>query len=195
MAGDAGRRRKRGGRSSEPEKKPFWRRVLRGLFIWGFALALLLVTGIGTAVFVTSRSLPSFGQMKSSQAGQMIVVRARDGTELVSLGPSYGRWLPYEKIPRVMKDAMVSVEDRRFRSHIGVDPIGVIRSLMVRVETGYWRQGGSTITQQLARNIFLNNNRTFARKVREGILALAIETKFSKDEILELYLNKVYFGG
>ncbi|MCB2073843.1 MAG: PBP1A family penicillin-binding protein [Novosphingobium sp.] len=195
MAGDAGRRRNQGGRSSVPEKKPLWRRVVRGLFIWGIALGLLLVTGIGTAVFVTSRSLPSFTQMKSSQAGQMIVVRARDGTEIVSLGPSYGRWLPYENIPRVMKDAMVSVEDRRFRSHIGVDPIGVIRSVMVRIETGYWRQGGSTITQQLARNIFLNNNRTFGRKLREAILALAIETQFSKDEILELYLNKVYFGG
>jgi penicillin-binding protein 1A len=94
-----------------------------------------------------------------------------------------------------MKEAMVSVEDRRFRSHIGVDPIGVVRSLMVRAESGYWRQGGSTITQQLARNVFLNNNRTFGRKIREAILALALETKFSKDQILELYLNKVYFGG
>ena len=80
MAGDAGRRRNQGGRSSVPEKKPLWRRVVRGLFIWGIALGLLLVTGIGTAVFVTSRSLPSFTQMKSSLAGQMIVVRSRDGT-------------------------------------------------------------------------------------------------------------------
>ena len=90
---------------------------------------------------------------------------------------------------------MIAVEDRRFRSHIGVDPIGVARSFKVRLDTGRWRQGGSTITQQLARNIFLTNSRTFGRKVKEAVLALALERKFSKDQILELYLNRVYFGG
>jgi len=178
-----------------PKQKSWWRRLLRGLFVWGFAAALLAVIVVGSAVFMAAQSLPSFENLKSSQTAQTIVVRARDGTELVALGPSYGKWLPYGQIPGVMKDAMVSVEDRRFRSHIGVDPIGVVRSLMVRVESGYWRQGGSTITQQLARNIFLNNNRTFGRKLREAVLALALETKFSKNQILELYLNKVYFGG
>jgi penicillin-binding protein 1A len=133
--------------------------------------------------------------MKSSQNGQTIVVRARDGTQLVALGPSYGKWLGYNEIPQVMKDAIVSTEDRRFRQHIGVDPIGVARSLMVRAQSGHWRQGGSTLTQQLARNVFLNNNRTFGRKAREALLAMALEWKFSKDQILELYLNKVYFGG
>ena len=181
---------------SPPErKKPWWRRFLRACFLWGLGLGLVGAGALGTAVYVTASSLPDFEELKSSQNGQMIVVRARDGSELVSLGPSYGKWLPYGQIPQVMKDAMVSVEDRRFRSHIGVDPIGVIRSLMVRVESGHWRQGGSTITQQLARNIFLNNNRTFGRKIREAVLALALETQFSKNEILELYLNKVYFGG
>jgi len=90
---------------------------------------------------------------------------------------------------------MIAVEDRRFRSHLGVDPIGMARSVKVRLDTGRWRQGGSTITQQLARNIFLTNSRTFGRKVKEGVLALALEQKFTKDQILELYLNRVYFGG
>ena len=179
----------------EERKKPLWRRVLRGIFLWGGAATLLALIFLGTAVFMTARELPSYSALQTSQHGQMIVVRARDGTEIVSLGPSYGDWLPYDEIPQVMKDAMVTVEDRRYRSHIGVDPIGVVRSLWVRFETGQWRQGGSTITQQLARNIFLNNSRNFGRKVREAILALALETKFSKDQILELYLNKVYFGG
>ena len=169
--------------------------MLRSLFIWVIALALLAVIGLGTAVLVTARSLPSFSMLKSSQVGQMIVVRARDGTELVSLGPSYGMWIAYDQIPADMKAAMVSVEDRRFRSHIGVDPIGIARSLLVRARSGHWRQGASTITQQLARNIFLNNNRNWGRKAREGVLALALERKFTKDQILELYLNKVYFGG
>ncbi|MFN3424384.1 MAG: transglycosylase domain-containing protein [Novosphingobium meiothermophilum] len=170
-------------------------RFLRRLIAWGVGFALLGAIALAIAVAVTVRSLPGYGELKSSQTGQMIVVRAADGSELVTLGPSYGKWVPYERIPQVMKDAMVSVEDRRYRSHWGVDPIGIIRSLMVRVESGTWKQGGSTITQQLARNIFLNNTKTFGRKAREWVLALALEQKFSKDQILELYLNKVYFGG
>jgi penicillin-binding protein 1A len=125
----------------------------------------------------------------------MIRIRAADGTLLVSLGPSFGRWLSYDEIPGTMRSAMIAVEDRRFRSHPGVDPIGVARSFKVRFTTGHWKQGGSTITQQLARNIFLTNSRTFGRKVKEAVLALALEAKFSKDQILELYLNRVYFGG
>jgi penicillin-binding protein 1A len=182
-------------RSPEVARKPLLFRLVRGLLIWGVGLALLGAVFLATAVFMTERELPSFASLQSSQNGQMIVVRARDGTELVSLGPSYGRWLPYDQIPGMMKNAIVSVEDRRFREHLGVDPIGVARSVMVRYETGHWRQGGSTITQQLARTIFLNNSRTFGRKIREAVLALALERKFSKDELLELYLNKVYFGG
>jgi penicillin-binding protein 1A len=94
-----------------------------------------------------------------------------------------------------MRNAMVAIEDRRFDWHPGVDPIGIARSFAVRFRTGNWSQGGSTITQQLARNIFLNNTRTFGRKMREGILAMALEWRFTKEQILELYLNRVYFGG
>src|SRR4051794_17932321 len=94
-----------------------------------------------------------------------------------------------------MTEVMAPVEDRRFRSHIGVVPIGLARAFSIRLTKGRWTQGGSTITQQLARNIFLTNNRTFGRKFKEGILALALERRFSKDQILELYLNRVYFGG
>lgn len=179
---------------AKPKSSGF-RQFVRRLFVWSFALGVLALVGLGIAVAIAAQSLPSYSELKSSQAGQMIVVRARDGSELVSLGPSYGRWVPYDEIPGVMKDAMVSVEDRRFRSHIGVDPIGVVRSFWVRLETGHWKQGGSTITQQLARNVFLNNSRTFDRKIREAVLSMALEWKFSKDQILELYLNKVYFGG
>ena len=195
MAKNSGPRRKSSGPSRQPAKKPFWRRALRAGIIWGFALALLGAIFLGTAVFFTERELPEYSALKSSQNGQMIVVRARDGTELVSLGPSYGKWLTYNEIPKIMTDAMVSVEDRRFRDHFGIDPIGLLRAVKVRWEKGAFREGASTITQQLARNIFLNNSKTFGRKAREGVLALALERKFSKDQILELYLNKVYFGG
>ena len=156
-------------------------------------LLLLMITGIFVAI--ARGEISSFEDLKASPNGQMIRVRAADGTVIQSLGPSFGRWLTVNQLPDEMKDAMVAVEDRRFYMHPGVDPIGITRSFWVRLQRGYWAQGGSTITQQLARNVYLNNNREFGRKVREWILALAMETKFSKEQILELYLNKVYFGG
>ena len=181
------------GRSPQPRSR--WRRRLILLIQLLIGLAVLAVAGLGIAVYVTRAQLPSFDQLQSSPNGQMIRVHAADGTVIVSLGPSYGEWLPYSQIPAVMRDATVSVEDRRFRSHIGVDPIGVARSFMVRYQRGHWVQGGSTITQQLARNVFLSSQKKFGRKFREWILALALERKFTKDQILELYLNKVYYGG
>jgi len=163
----------------------------------GLAYAAILgLLALVVAVAVATAYLPSYGELtKRSDLGQMVRVRAANGQVLLSLGPSFGRWLPYDQIPPEMRAAIISTEDRRFRSHIGVDPIGIARSIEVRLASGHWRQGGSTITQQLARNVFLTNNRTFVRKIKEGILALALERKFSKDEILELYLNRVYFGG
>jgi len=163
----------------------------------GLAYAALVgLLALVVAVAVATAYLPSYGELtKRSDLGQMIRVRAANGQVLVSMGPSFGKWLAYDQIPPEMRAAIISTEDRRFRSHIGVDPIGIGRSIEVRIASGHWRQGGSTLTQQLARNIFLTNNRNFVRKIKEGILALALERKFSKDQILELYLNRVYFGG
>ena len=153
----------------------------------------LLVLGIFVAI--ARSEIDSFEDLKASPNGQMIRIRAADGTVIQSLGPSFGRWLAINQLPSEMRDAMVAVEDRRYYMHPGVDPIGITRSFYARAVQGRWTQGGSTITQQLARNIYLNSDKEFGRKIREIILALAMETKFSKDQILELYLNKVYFGG
>jgi penicillin-binding protein 1A len=184
-------------RGSKPAKpKPTGIRLFfRRLFVWGGGLALLGVLSLVVAVGLAASALPEFDELKAAQNEQMIVVRARDGTELVTLGPSYGKWVAAPQIPQVMKDAILSTEDRRYYQHVGVDPIGIARSFYVRFRDGRWRQGGSTISQQLARTVFLNNSRTLARKLREAVLALALEWKFSKDQVLELYLNKVYFGG
>jgi len=146
-------------------------------------------------VAIARGEIDSFEDLKASPNGQMIRIRAADGSVIQSLGPSFGRWLTFKQLPEEMKDAMVAVEDRRYYLHPGVDPIGITRSFYVRAVEGRWTQGGSTITQQLARNVYLNSNKEFGRKIREIILALAMETKFSKEQILELYLNKVYFGG
>lgn len=174
---------------------PRWRGWLKRAALWGASLAVLVVAGLFIAVVMAANSLPGYSQLQSIQSAQTIVVRARDGTEIVEMGPSYGEWLAFEDIPDTMKNAMVAVEDKRFYSHFGID---FYRTGAAIVEgfTGRDRIGGtSTISQQLARNVFLNSNRTFDRKAREALLALALEWKFSKEEILELYLNKVYFGG
>jgi len=184
--------RARAAEADEGSRLGLW---VKRIALWGGALALLGALFLGIAVAFAARSLPSFYQLKATQAGQTIVVRARDGSEIAELGPNYGEWLSWGEIPQVMKDAMIAVEDRRFYMHPGVDPLGLARAVYVAV-TGDRRIGAtSTITQQLARNVFLNSNRSLDRKLREGVLALAMEVKFSKQEILELYLNKVYFGG
>jgi penicillin-binding protein 1A len=158
--------------------------------------AILAVLGLIVAVAVATAYLPSYGDLtKRSDLGQTIRVRAANGQVLVSMGPSFGNWLPYDRIPPEMRAALISTEDRRFRSHIGVDPVGIGRAIVSAFTSGHRVRATSTITQQLARNIFLTNNRNFMRKIKEGILALALERKFSKDQILELYLNRVYFGG
>jgi penicillin-binding protein 1A len=166
--------------------------ILKGL---AYA-ALLGIVALVVAVAVAVAYLPSYSDLtKRSDLGQMIRVRAANGQVLVSMGPSFGQWLTYDQIPPEMRAAMISTEDRRFRSHIGVDPVGLVRAVGGAVAKGHRVSATSTITQQLARNIFLTNNRSIIRKVKEGILALALERKFSKDQILELYLNRVYFGG
>ncbi|MFB0875096.1 MULTISPECIES: transglycosylase domain-containing protein [unclassified Sphingobium] len=171
--------------------------LVRGVKI-GLAAAVAGLLAIVIAVVIAMQSLPSYDSLKSSPNGQMIRVHAADGSVIVSLGPSFGQWLHYEQIPQVMVDAMISTEDKRFYLHPGVDPVGLARAAWVAVErrgSGRRWQGASTITQQVTRNIFLNNSYSFGRKVREMVLALAMERKFSKRQILELYLNKVYFGG
>jgi penicillin-binding protein 1A len=183
-------------------RKPMLSPKARRILLWvggGIALATLAAfIALLIAVYTAKASLPSYEDLKSSPNGQMIRVHAADGTVIVSLGPSYGEWIEYDKIPEPMRDAMVAIEDRRFRSHWGVDPVALARITKFAIDnrgTGRRLQGASTITQQVARTIFLSNKYDVGRKFREMILALALERKFTKDQILELYLNKVYFGG
>ena len=117
--------------TGQEQPQPRRWRWLRRLFAWGAALALLGVLILGITVAMAARSLPGYTALMKSEAGQTIVVRANDGTEIVTLGTSPGEWLPADEIPQVMKDAMVSVEDRRFYSHFGIDPIGLGRALWV----------------------------------------------------------------
>src|SRR3546814_290255 len=132
------------------------------------AIAALKITGVaalfglvarGVAVMIALSSLPGYEEMRASPNGQMVRVLSRDGSVIASVGPSYGEWLSHDEIPPVMIDAMVAVEDRRFYGHPGVDPIGIARAAWVNFSRGGNYQGASTITQQLARHIFLPNAR------------------------------------
>jgi penicillin-binding protein 1A len=179
-----------------PDRASSGRSTFRSIIKGAAYAGLLGLLALIVAVAVATAYLPSYSTLtKRSDLGQMIRVRAANGQVLVSLGPSFGKWLPYDQIPPEMRAAMISTEDRRFRSHIGVDPIGIGRALASALVNNRRVSATSTITQQLARNIFLTNNRSVVRKLKEAILALAIERKFSKNQILELYLNRVYFGG
>jgi penicillin-binding protein 1A len=181
--------------ASSPPRSRLRRWTVTGLKLFLYGLVVMLVA-LAVAVTVAVSQLPSYGELvRRDNLGQMVRVRAANGEIIHSMGPVFGEWLPYDRIPPVMRDAMIAVEDRRFRSHPGVDPISTVRGLWLGITGGNRVRGVSTITQQLARNIFLTNERSFARKIREGILAFALEWRFSKDQILELYLNRVYFGG
>ena len=123
--------RKRSRPSSAPEKRSIWRRIVR----WGLGAGALVLFGLMCAVGFAYSSLPQFGELRTRETlGQVIRVRSADGQIILSLGPIYGEWIGYRDIPRVMVDAMVSVEDRRFRMHPGVDPIGLARAVQVRIE-------------------------------------------------------------
>ena len=181
--------------SDASPRSPLKRWLIIGLktALYGSFLALIALV---VAVAVAMSQLPTYQELvRRDDLGQTIRVRAADGGVLIQLGPEFGRWLTYRQIPTVMKEAMIAVEDRRFRYHPGVDPIGILRGIAVSFQREDRVRGVSTITQQLARNIFLTSKREYGRKLKEAILALAIERRFSKDQILELYLNRVYFGG
>ena len=103
-------------------------------------------------------------------------------------------YVPLDEIPLSLRQAIIAIEDSRFYSHKGLDPSGIARATIVNVEAGQIEEGGSTITQQLAKNLFLTQEQSFTRKIEEIMLAINLERHFSKDEILEMYLNTIYFG-
>jgi len=179
--------------SASGRVRHFGRLMLRiGLFGVGAALLALIV-----AVLVTMASLPGFSDMMQKPNGQTVRVHAADGTVLVTLGPSYGEWLPYDRIPQVMRDAIVAVEDRRFYYHHGVDWRSAARALVRNIASGDVSEGFSTITMQVVRNTFAverQGERSVQRKLIELRLSRLIERALTKDEILQLYVNQIYLG-
>ncbi len=188
--GQAGGRSGNGRRdgASRPKRRGFY-----ALVYWGTVAAIWGAIAFGALIFYYSQTLPNPLIAGLSKRGQSMKVLAADGSTLAVRGLSKN-YVRLSDLPKHVANAVVAIEDRRFYSHPGFDPVGFGRAMAENIKARRWVQGGSTLTQQLAKNLFLSSDRTLKRKLREMGMALWLEYKFHKDEILELYLNRVYFG-
>ncbi|HKF09786.1 MAG TPA: penicillin-binding protein 1A [Xanthobacteraceae bacterium] len=170
------------------------RSPLRRFIYWSLVLGLwALISAMGLIAFAVS-TLPPIQSLEVPKRPPTIQIVGTDGRPLVMRGEMSGTDVPIKDLPPYLPKAFVAIEDRRFFSHSGIDPIGLVRAAAANVLRRGVSQGGSTITQQLAKNLFLTQERTLWRKMQELVLALWLERRFSKTQILELYLNRVYFG-
>ena len=178
-----------GRRVSKPRRSRIGR-----LVYWSFVLGVWGFMALAGVIAYYASQLPPIDQLAVPKRPPNIAILASDGSLLANKGDTGGAAVHLSELPPYLPKAFVAIEDRRFYSHFGIDPVGISRAI-VRDLTGVGGvQGGSTLTQQLAKNLFLTQERTFSRKIQEAILALWLERKYSKDQILELYLNRVYFG-
>jgi len=157
------------------------------LFLWN-----LIVGGAIVGYFVLT--LPDTGELTRAERRPSVTILAANGSLLTTYGDLFGQPLTLKEMSPYLPKAVIATEDRRFYSHFGVDPIGLARALFADIAAGHFVQGGSTITQQLAKNLFLTPERSLSRKIQETLLALWLEHRFTKDQILEIYLNRVYLG-
>src|SRR5438105_974522 len=180
-----------------PPPRPSRRRssiILRAASL-AFRLAVVAVVIAGLGFAYVWKSLDQKGLFQIPEREPGIMLLAADGSILAERGAFFGDEARLAELPAYVPQAIIAIKDRRFRSHFGVDPVGLIRALVENFRAGRVVQGGSTLTQQLAKNLFLKPDRTIERKLQEIVLAIWLESHFSKDEILQLYLNRVYFGG
>lgn len=168
--------------------------VVRRLVKLGLLLGLWATIVIGTIVGWYALELPQITEAPKLIEQNAVTVAGKDGTVLARYGSLQGVATPVSELPAHLVYAVLAIEDRRFYKHPGVDPVGIVRAFGRNLLEGKVAQGGSTITQQLAKNLFLSPARTFKRKVQEALLALWIEHHLTKDEILSLYLNRVFMG-
>jgi penicillin-binding protein 1A len=165
--------------------------------IWPYVLVMLVVWGvIFGAVFWSHflSDLPDVRNLMAAAPARDVTILDDRGQLVARRGLTQGAMVQVESLPAYVPNAFIAIEDRRFREHFGIDPIGMLRAAYENMMAGHVVQGGSTITQQLAKNLFLNPGRTFDRKIQEALLALYLESRYSKNQILTLYLNRVYFG-
>ncbi|PPR23250.1 MAG: Penicillin-binding protein 1A, partial [Alphaproteobacteria bacterium MarineAlpha10_Bin2] len=179
-----------------PKKKPAkqrrnspWREIRLALI----ALIWLTIVAVGFIAYV-AHDLPDSDSLTGPKSAPAVTLLAADGSKLASFGAHWGEFVTVREMSPLLPQAVVAIEDRRFYEHGGMDVIGVLRAIWRNITAGRLREGGSTITQQLAKIAFLTPAKSLERKVQELFLAFRLEREFSKDEILTLYLNRVYLG-
>jgi len=138
--------------------------------------------------------LPTIDHLNTFTKAPSIIIKSEDGTTIGSFGDIYGDYIRFPDFPSSLIDAVVATEDRNFFHHFGIDPYGLLRATFANIRAGHVVQGGSTITQQVAKNVFLTPERSMTRKLKEMLLAFKLEHRFSKQEIISIYLNRVYLG-
>ncbi len=181
--------------SKARQPKPRARRSAIGrMFYWMFVLSIWAGIGIVGIVGYYGAKMPSATTWVIPERAPNVKIVANDGSLLANRGINGGEALSLNDMSPYIPQAVVAIEDKRFYSHFGFDPIGFSRAMARNIMAGRMVQGGSTLTQQLAKNLFLKPDRTLERKVQEVLLALWLEQKYSKDQILEMYLNRVYYG-
>jgi len=187
-------RRKAVRRAVKEQERPHGRTWNFRLFVLGpmYLIALGGLAVAGAFVYHTA-TIPDPMALRHKERAPLVRLLARDGSVLAERGGA-APYIPVDLLPRHLIDAVLAIEDRRFFSHRGVDPTGLGRAILTNLRAGRFAQGGSTITQQLAKNMFLTPERTLWRKFEELILSLWLELRLNKPDILELYLNRVYFG-
>ena len=194
FAGRASRREPPSGPEAEPPPRRRRSRLVGVVFRFTLSLGLLCALGVVCVFGYVWFSLDRQGLLKIPELEPGVLILAADGSTLAEQGSFNGDDVRISDLPDYVPNAFLAIEDRRFRSHFGVDPIGLMRAMYTNYRSGRVVQGGSTLTQQLAKNLFLTPERTIERKLQEVVLAVWLETKYTKDEILQLYLNRVYFG-
>lgn len=175
----------------KPKRQRGW---FARLCYWSVVVGLWAAIAISAVVAYVLVTLPRDAGIALPARVSGVTVLGADGSVLARRGAFAGDDVSIDELPRYVPQAVIAIEDKRYFSHFGIDPVGLARAMIANVKAGRIVQGGSTITQQLAKNLFLKPERTLRRKAKEAVLALWLEYQYSKREILQLYLNRVYFG-
>ncbi len=171
-----------------------WRRIFGRMVYWGMVAGLWLGLIGGGSLFFLASDLPDTSTLWEVERQPSVTYVDANGRQIAVRGAAYAPPIYVDEVPQHLIDAVLAIEDRRFYYHFGIDPIGLFRAAIKNARQGGVVQGGSTLTQQLAKNLFLTSERTYKRKAQEVLLAFWLESRFTKKEILALYLNRVYFG-
>ena len=175
-------------------KTPRRRGLLARLARWALVVGIWVGVAVCGVVAWYAWDLPDLSRLETPTRRPAVLLRTADGAVLARYGQLYGGAVRFDELPGYFVQAVSAIEDRRFFEHPGIDIWGILRAAVANIRAGKVRQGGSTLTQQLAKNLFLTPERTVRRKIQEAIVALWLEARFSKRQIFEIYINRVYFG-